>query len=65
MDKACFKIIDKDIGVNFADELQIQPNHWQFEQVVIAHNCLLAVSLNTTEPMKYQFFDGKALLVDA
>jgi 4'-phosphopantetheinyl transferase len=65
LDKVCFQITDKSIGAYFADELQIQPNHWQFEQAAIAHNCLMAVALNTTESMQAQFFDGKALLVDA
>ena len=65
LDKACFQITDKNICVNFADELHTQPNHWQFEQAVIAHNCLMAVALKTTKAMQCQFFDGKALLLDA
>lgn len=64
LDKACFQITEKNICVNFANELQILPSHWQFTQAAIAHNCLLAVALNTTESMQCQFFDGKALLLD-
>ena len=65
LDKACFDITDKNISVKFSEELQTQVCDWQFKQIAIAHNCLMAIALNTTQSMQCQFFDGKALLVDA
>ncbi len=65
LDKAVFSFRNTMINATFCESLNLPNNNWQFQQVVIAHNCLLAIALNTTEPMKCQFFDGKALLVDA
>ncbi len=64
LDKASFQFIDSDIYASFAEELQIQPNQWQFQQTAITPTSLLAVALNTNQPVQHQFLNGNALLAD-
>ena len=62
LDKAYFQLQDNKICAKFAADLHIQANHWQFHQTVITDNCLLAVAVNTAQPMQHQFFDGNSML---
>ena len=62
LDKVYFQLQDNDICANFAAELHTQEHHWHFHQTTVTQQCLLAVAVNTTQPMRYQFFDGNSML---
>jgi 4'-phosphopantetheinyl transferase len=62
LDKAYFDLRDNIVDANFAGSLNVQKNAWQFHQEFITPTTVVAIALNSGEPIKTQWIDGNSLL---
>lgn len=61
LEKAVFNVDNKNIRVQLAPELNETANTWQFKQELITPTTLVALAVNTTEIIEYQWFDGRVV----
>ena len=64
LDKAIFSFSNTKINATFCESLNLPNNNWQFQQEFITPTTLVALALQTTETVQYQWFDGNILLAN-
>lgn len=61
--KAAFHFSDKKIHAEFADELHVNAEDWQFYQTLINENYCIALARNAGDPLNIVWFDATELFV--
>lgn len=62
LDKIFFQFENEEIIASFNSTLNEKENDWQFHQAFIAANTLVALALNSAQPVEHQWLNGNSLL---
>ena len=65
LDNVCFYFNDNKITAHFSETLQLKESGWQFYQQYISVDTLVALAINSANPIKPQWFDGNRLLTES